>query len=245
MTYPPQPGQPQFGQQPGWQQGQGGGFPQQGGGYQQGGQFPQGGGYPQQNPYGQGQGGGFPPQEPKKKTGLWIGLATAVVVIAAFGVTAFLAPGFLLSDDDDNQAGGNGGTTTSETQAPPPSDEPSETPAMPGTPSDTPEVPAGQAGGAQELANSVAQGFQSQDETALNQLACTGSEDKIGSFTKDVNMVTKYELSGDVQESGSTATATADVTLENGGQTASGVVTMTFANDGGSWCWDDMEANPS
>ncbi|MBK1784813.1 hypothetical protein [Prauserella cavernicola] len=129
MTYPPQPGQP-YGQQPdpygqgGYQQQ--GGYPQTGGYPQQGG-YPQSGAYPQQgypqpgDPYGQGAyqqqgyqqygypgGGGYGPQPPKKKTGLWVGLSAAAVVVVAFVVTAFVAPGFLLSDDENNNAGGDG-----------------------------------------------------------------------------------------------------------------------------------------
>ncbi|MFD2419361.1 hypothetical protein [Amycolatopsis pigmentata] len=104
---------------------QSGGFPQGGfpqGGYPQSGGFPQGG-YPQNFPanfpqsggyqdqfgqpaYGQpaypgyGQPGGFgAPQEEqrKSKTGLWIGLSVAIVVIlGAVGVTGFVVPGFFL-----------------------------------------------------------------------------------------------------------------------------------------------------
>src|SRR5690606_6236701 len=81
-----------------------GGFPQQGGQYP-GGQYPQG--FPQ-DPYGQQ--GGFGSQPPKKsKTGLWIGLGIGVVAVVAFVITAFVAPGFLLSDDEENSASDNGG----------------------------------------------------------------------------------------------------------------------------------------
>lgn len=100
-----------------------GGAPQSGGlpqsGYPQSGGVPQGG-YPQSAPqagytdqfgqpaFGQagypawGQPGGFagPAEEPpkKSKTGLWIGLSVAIVVIlAAVGVTGFVVPGFFLA----------------------------------------------------------------------------------------------------------------------------------------------------
>ena len=111
MTYPPPPGQPPYGQQPGDPYGQqpgnpygtpSGGFPQQGG------QYPQG--YPQV-PYGQQ--GGFGPQPPKKsKTGLWVGLGIGVVAVVVFVITAFVAPGFLLSDDDDDSTSGGGGNSS-------------------------------------------------------------------------------------------------------------------------------------
>ncbi|MFC4005521.1 hypothetical protein ACFS2C_25030 [Prauserella oleivorans] len=107
MTYPPQPGQP-YGQQPD-PYGQGGypqqsAYPQQPGGYPQQGGYPQGA-YAQQagyQQYGYPQGGGFGPQPPKKKTGLWVGIAVAVVVaLGALAVTAFWAPGFLVGDDEN------------------------------------------------------------------------------------------------------------------------------------------------
>ena len=122
MTYPPQPGQPPYGQQPGDPYGQqpggqygtppSGGFPQQGEQYP-GGQYPQG--FPQ-DPYGQQ--GGFGSQPPKKsKTGLWIGLGIGVVAVVAFVITAFVAPGFLLSDDDDDSTSANSGGNSSGAQA--------------------------------------------------------------------------------------------------------------------------------
>ncbi|WP_216211421.1 hypothetical protein [Amycolatopsis aidingensis] len=124
MTYPPQPGQP-YGQQPDpYGQGgypQSGGFPQQGqygqpdpygqygqqpqqpyGGYDQTAMYGQYPGYPQQGPYGQPGGYGQPPKKPK--TALWVSLAVVAVLLIAFGVTGFLAPGFLLSGDEDKKA---------------------------------------------------------------------------------------------------------------------------------------------
>ncbi|WP_037320484.1 protein translocase TatA [Amycolatopsis orientalis] len=122
MTYPPQPGQP-YGQDPQGQQP--GGYPQQGGWdqTQQYGQQPQQGWdqtqqYPQQqqgwDPNAQQQGwdpnnpgypqghGGPPAPPPKSKTGLIIGIVIGLVVLIAFGVTGFVAPGFLLSKDEGN-----------------------------------------------------------------------------------------------------------------------------------------------
>jgi hypothetical protein len=120
MTYPPQPGQPYPGQQPD-PHGQGGyppsgGFPQQ---PYQGQQYPpqyppmypQQPQYPQQPPYPQQSG---PPQYPpppqqqypdfspspvpkKRRTVLWTAILVVLVLVIAFAVTAFLAPGFLLS----------------------------------------------------------------------------------------------------------------------------------------------------
>lgn len=51
------------------------------------------------------QGYGGPPAPPSKsKTGLIIGIVIGVVVLIAFGVTGFVAPGFLLGKDEGNTA---------------------------------------------------------------------------------------------------------------------------------------------
>jgi hypothetical protein len=106
--FPQQSGQ-QFPSQPyPPQQYPGAGYPEQNGSVYPGQQYPQPG-YGQPSPYqgyGQqqypqfGQVGGFggPPAPPKKRNaGMWIGVVVIVVVLAAFGVTGFVAPGFLLS----------------------------------------------------------------------------------------------------------------------------------------------------
>lgn len=71
-------------------------------------QGPQQGGYPQQGPYGPPGGrpqyGGYPPPPRKPKTGLIVGIVAAVVVLAALGITGFVAPGFFLGDDDGSGA---------------------------------------------------------------------------------------------------------------------------------------------
>jgi hypothetical protein len=123
MTYPPQPGQP-YGQQPD-PYGQGG-HPSPGGFQQQypsrpypaqQPQYPQQAQYPQQQPYpgqypgqqypGYSQGFGGPPAPPKKsRKGLWAGISAVVVLLVAFGVTGFLAPGFLLGKDSSDTADG-------------------------------------------------------------------------------------------------------------------------------------------
>lgn len=89
----------QYGQQQGWDQTQQ--YPQQGGwdpnAQQQQAWDPNNPGYTQ--------GFGGPPAPPKKsKTGLLIGIVIGVVVLIAFGVTGFVAPGFLLGKDDNNTA---------------------------------------------------------------------------------------------------------------------------------------------
>jgi len=109
---PQQAWDPNAQQQQAWdpnaQQYPGGQYPQQP--YQGTQQFPQQG-------WDQGQYPGGPGGEPPKgnKTGLWIGIAVAVVLVAALGITGFVAPGFFLSKDKtDNQA-------QTQSQAPSPS----------------------------------------------------------------------------------------------------------------------------
>ena len=93
-------------------------------------QFPQQGWDQAQYPGGP---GGEPPKS--NKTGLWIGIAVAVVLVAALAITGFVAPGFFLSKDkSDNQA---------QTQAPvpPPSSQLAPPSSAGGLPSDDPSAP--------------------------------------------------------------------------------------------------------
>jgi len=102
---------PQGGQQQGWDQTQQ--YPQQGGwdpNAQQQGWDPNNPGYPQGY-------GGPPAPPPKSKTGLIIGIVIGLVVLIAFGVTGFVAPGFLLSKDDGNNTAAPPPASSSE-QAP-------------------------------------------------------------------------------------------------------------------------------
>ncbi|KZB85163.1 hypothetical protein [Amycolatopsis regifaucium] len=62
--------------------------------------------------------GGPPAPPPKSKTGLIIGIVIGVVVLIAFGVTGFVAPGFLLGKDEGNNTAAPPPASSSE-QAPP------------------------------------------------------------------------------------------------------------------------------
>ncbi len=179
MTYPPQPGQPPYDQQPGGQYGvpPSGGFPQQSGG-----QYPAIPGYPQ-GQYPHGPQGGFGPQPPKKsKTGLWVGLGIGVVAVVVFVITAFVAPGFLLSDDDDD---GN-------------------------TVNDTANGDGG--GGAQALAEQIRDALNAQDTTALQGLICPDATPMVQGIVSSSAQISDVEIQGQVQENGDTATVTANVT---------------------------------
>lgn len=210
MTYPPQPGQPPYGQQPG-PYGQGG-YPQSGGFPQQGGQYPATAGYPQQGQYQQGyyqqggqfgypQGGGFGPPPPKKKTGLWVGLSAGAVVVIAFVITAFVAPGFLLSDEEDGGGAGDGAGGT----------------------------------GAAAVAQQIIDGLNNKDTAALNKLTCSGADQDVSEAIGSVNDIEKATL-GEVKESGNTATAKAKVVVSGDEYD----VVSELAKNGGNWCWQNL-----
>lgn len=127
MTYPPQPPDPYGGS--GWAQQAG--YPQQGG-------YPPPG-YP---------GGWYPGEEqPKKKTGLIVGVTVAVVLLlgGAFAFTGFVEPGFLTSGEGPSAPQGSGQTTAagpSSANQPPPG--PSETtPAPTSSPNSGPKLGTG------------------------------------------------------------------------------------------------------
>ncbi len=207
MTYPPQPGESPYGQQPGQnpygqpsygqpadpygqQPGMPYGGPASGGFPQQDAQYPQTQGYPQtaaypQNQYGQQaqygqQGGGWGPQEPKKsRTGLWIGISVAVVAVVAFVVTAFVAPGFLLSDDDESGGTGN-------------------------SPGDS---QGNAAGDPATIAQQVSTGLSSGDTTTLNGLACSNATEMVHEAIGMAGQLGQVTMNGQPQVSGNQATA--------------------------------------
>lgn len=180
MTYPPHPGQPPYDQQPGQ-----GGYPPAGTFPQQGG--PQPGQYPGQYPVGSPGGqypspGGFPPgygpQPPKKKTGLWIGLSAAAVAVIAFVITAFLAPGFLLSDDgtDDNASAnaGDGGAGNGDSSA-------------------------------EQVAQQLIDAANANNTATLTQLSCPDSDPDVAEVIGMAGQLGQVQLAAPVQESGNGA----------------------------------------
>jgi hypothetical protein len=230
MTYPPQPGQPDYGQQPGSFGQQPGGFGQQpggypaSGGYPQPGGFPQSGGFPQpgQPPYGQpypgydpsGGGGGFPPPgqfggygTPPPggggKKGLWIGLSVGLVVIlAALGITGFWKPGFFLS--------GSSSTTNA-------------------------------ASGPQNIAQQVVDGINQHDKAKLSALKCQDSGSEVQTIIDNVTQLSNAKLSG-VQSGGTTASATVTVMNTNLHQNVTGY--LKLADETGKWCWQGTTDSP-
>lgn len=226
MTYPQQPGQQPYGQQPGWQQ-----APGPGGGYQQHGQFPPGGQYPGgQYPGGQYPGG--PQPQKNGKTGLVVGIGVAVVALVVFTVTAFVAPGFLLSDDDSGGTADSGGTGTNASDN-----------AGCGT-GGVPDDGGVQDGSAQKvnaLVSKIVQGFCDKDEEALSQLICSGSEHVIQPYVDEAEYVEEFALQGAVNDAGPTATATVRSVLVNGSQRVEATMVITLTYEGDDFCWQDFQ----
>lgn len=207
MTYPQQPGQQPYGQQPGWPP-----APGPGGGYQQ---FPPGGQGPGKN----------------GKTGLIAGISVAVVALAVFAVTAFVAPGFLLGDEDSG--GTAGGTPTGAAD--------SGGCGSGGGPADDGGMSDGSAQKVDALVSKIVQGFCDQDQDALTQLICPGSEPAIRGYVEEADLVEEFELRGEINDAGPTATAQVRAVLVDGGQRteADMVITLAYAED--DFCWQDMK----
>ncbi|HET6503647.1 MAG TPA: hypothetical protein VFG87_23100 [Amycolatopsis sp.] len=222
MTYPPQPGQPDYGQQPGpygqqpyGQQpggyGQPGAYPQSGG-YPQPGAFPQSGGFPQQGqPYPgfDGSGGGFPPNQfggygaPPPggggKKGLWIGLSVGLVVIlAALGITGFWLPGFFL--------GGSGSSGS----------------------------------GAQGVAQQLVDGINAHDKVKLTSLKCSNASSEVQLVIDNVAQFSNMKITG-LQTTGNQTVV--DLSLVTSGESTSGTATLESQN--GTWCWQTVGDSPA
>lgn len=219
MSYPPQPGQPSGQPYPYGQQGQYGQQPNTGGfqGQQQYGQQPYPGGYPQ-GQFG-GYGGGPPSPPPKKKTGLWVSLGVLVVAIAAFAVTAFVTPGFLLSKDNNNQAGsGDAGGSS----------------GKPG--------PSGQSGPSpQATVQSLLTALNAKDVGALTNLKCPDASSSVQAGIDDISSVQRAELGDPGVETATSYEQTLMVTV--GGRPRPYIGTL--AKEGGKWCWQEIKSGPS
>lgn len=252
MTYPPQPGQP-YGQDPqgqqpqpgGWDQTQQYGQPQQYGqqqgwdqtqqyqqqpqqGWDPNQQYQQQGWDPNNQGYPQGQ-GGPPPQ--KSKTGLIIGIVIGVVVLIAFGVTGFVAPGFLLGKDDGNN-----------TAAPPASSsEPAPTSAPKSSPkSSTTRAPrsseagggAGDPQGVQVITDFLAK-ISSGDKTGAVALACENRRANMGSM---IDLFLPPGSTAEVKKTqGTSSIVMAEITGTVEGADAKGTV-IAQSQSGSAYC---------
>lgn len=189
--------------------------------------------YPQQQPYGQQPGwpsapGPYPsgPQPRKKsKTGLVAGIAVAVVALLVFTITAFVAPGFLLGDED------SGGTATSAGE-----DGGCGTSASP----DDGGVTDGSAQKVAALVAKIVQGFCEQDQDGLTRLVCPGSEPAIRGYVEEADLVEEFELKGEIDDRGPTATAEVRAVLVDGAQRVEATMVITLAYEGDDFCWKDM-----
>jgi hypothetical protein len=125
------------------------------------------------------QGFGGPPAPPKKnKTGMWIAIGSAVVVVVALvGITGFVAPGFFLSKDDTDTAA----APSSSTSAKPSTSKP--TSKRPTTSATKP--PSGNEGSSSD-AKAVLQGFidklNAGDNAGAIALGCTDSKELLSSW---------------------------------------------------------------
>lgn len=217
MTYPPQPGQPDYGQQPGPYGQQPGGYPQSGG-FPQPGQQPYGqpgygqpaygqpypgydqsggGGYPPTGQFGQYGGYGAPPPGGGgSKKGLWIALSAGAVVIVALAITGFWLPGFFLSSSE------------SAASAP------------------------------DSTAQSLVAAINNHDKTTLTALKCPDADSSVASAIDDVSSVKTIALAGPLSKvSDASYTGTLNVTVDSG---HSSQFVGTLANENGKWCWQKL-----
>jgi hypothetical protein len=222
MAYPQQP----YGQQPNLPPGAPGP-----GGYQQQGQFPPGPGQhlPPGGPY---SGGPWPPK--KSNTGLVVGISVAVVALLVFTITAFVAPGFLLGDKDSggtaasaSDDGGNSGTDPGCGKG--------------GGSDDDGGVVDGSAQKLNAVVSKIVQGFCDKDQDGLKQLVCSGSEPAIMGYITEAEHVEEFELQGEIDDAGPTATAKARAVLADGAQRVEATMIITLAYEGEDFCWKDME----
>lgn len=168
--------------------------------------------YAGQSGYG-GYGGYGAPPPPKKNTAAVVAvIAVVVVVLAAVGVTGFVAPGFFLSDSENTPVG-----------------EPS---TKPTTTSSKPD-----SGGAEDALAAVADGLDTQDKDALEEIACADATSIVGEAIDDAENLTGAELTDTEEVSDDEVKGTIEVTVDDD----TGDVEVTVTETGGEWCWQDIE----
>ncbi|MCR3721261.1 MULTISPECIES: hypothetical protein [Prauserella salsuginis group] len=268
MTYPPQPGpygqQPGPYGQPGPHQGgpQPGGYPQPGapqpgapqpgapqsGGFPQQGMPPQGGGYPPPGqPHGFPQGpGGFDQQPKGKKTGLIVGVAAAVALIAAVLVTGLWAPGFFVGDDTETSAdSGNSGDDSGGT-ADDSSGSDSGSGGQDGGFGDSGDTngtdSGGLDGGAQATATQYAAALSDLDVPGMEELACAGSTDVAPQGEAPDGLQIQATVAEVDETSADKASAKLNMQVTSGDHSANMQADLTLENQGG-WCISDIEAD--
>jgi hypothetical protein len=208
MTYPPQPGgQPHPYAQPGQPVGSPSHpgqppYPQ----VQQGIGYPYGGmpfGQPPQT---------VPPAPKNKRTGLWVGLSLAIAAVTTFGVTGFVAPGFLLGDESEADNG------TADTAYFGDSDS-----------------------GAAAVAEQVARTFPSGGYAALKQLVCPSRQSKLRATPYSVTRF-EVTSGLREQQNPPNASFQANVDLVHEGERRSYTVKFVFTPESGAWCLFDIDS---
>jgi hypothetical protein len=178
-------------------------------------QQPYGGQDPYAGQSGYGGYGGYgapPPPPPKKNTAAIVAVvAVLVVVLAGVGVTGFVAPGFFLSGDETPVGG--------------PSTKPTSTSS---------EKPG--SGGAEDVLAAVADGLDSQDKDALEDVACADAETIVAEAIDDAGNVTGAELTDTEEVSDDEVKGTIEVTVEDD----KGEFEVTVTEVDGDWCWQDI-----
>lgn len=213
MTYP---------QQGGYGPPQGGGYgpppPPQGGGY----------GYPPPGPGGYGH---YPPPK-KNNTGLIVGVV-GVVVVAVVALVLVLV---LTGDDDDSPSKAGGGDTSEDSGLP--NGIPG--PNGGGSGSDSEGDSGGGSGSSggdasspEALADVAVEVIETQDEDLIDEYACSSSA--ASQLKSELTLLQGMDASAtveDVQESGDTAQAMIEVTVQG----ESEGFTVEMEKDGAAWC---------
>ncbi|WP_329069178.1 hypothetical protein [Amycolatopsis sp. NBC_01480] len=189
---------------------------------------------PNQQQYGQGFGGpggpgGPPPQ--KNKTALWVGIAVAVVLVVALGITGFVAPGFFLSKDSNTNTAQN-----------PPSQQRLPGTSAPGLPTDESSPPtdqsqspgtggSGDSGEGKSTVEAFLAKINAKDAAGASSMVCQGSEsfskDSITESTAGTPQLKAGEYSG-------SAIVTATISGSVSGKDANGSVIASSFD--GKWC---------
>lgn len=175
--------------------------------------------YPQQpyggqNPYGYGGGYGPPPPQKKNTAAIVSLVAVIVALLAALGVTGFVEPGFFLSGDDNPPVSSSSSpkpTTTSSSPEPDPD-------------------------GAEDALTAVADGLDTQDTGALEEIACADAKPIVADAIDDAGNVDGAELVDTEEIADDEVMGTVEVSVND--ETAEFEVTVTEVD--GEWCWQDI-----
>ncbi|GAB2978806.1 hypothetical protein LWP59_39525 [Amycolatopsis acidiphila] len=236
MTYPPQPGQPDYGQQPDPYGQQPGGYGQQPGGYGQ--QQP---GYPPS--------GDFPQQPGQPQYGQQPG----------YGQQPYGQPGYTQPYPYDQSGGGGqppyGQYPPGMYGAPPPGGGGSKKGLWIGLTVGLVVILAalgitgfwkpgffvgGSGSGPNPVAQSIVDGLNKHDKVALKSLVCANAESDVNEAIDEVNDVSNAKLTS-VQANGDKATVVVAVTASGTNGTATGG--LEKQND--KWCWHDLSLKSS